>query len=45
MMLPTPAIDGEGDGSLQSGQPLTVHITAVLPAYEAAPHAPVRRGT
>ena len=30
MTLQTHAIDVEGDGSLQSGQPLTVHTTAVL---------------
>ncbi|MGW2712378.1 ankyrin repeat domain-containing protein [Streptomyces sp. NPDC001356] len=31
------AIDVEGDGFLQSGQPLTVHIAAVLPAFGADP--------
>ena len=33
MTLLTHAIDAEGDGSLQSGQPLTVHSTAVLLAF------------
>jgi hypothetical protein len=33
MTLLTHAIDVEGDGSLQSGQPLTVHTTAVLLAF------------
>lgn len=37
MTLLTHAIDTEGDGSLQSGQPLTVHTTAVLPAFGADP--------
>ncbi|WP_432075114.1 ankyrin repeat domain-containing protein [Streptomyces wuyuanensis] len=37
MTLLTHAIDVEGDGSLQSGQPLTVHITAVLLAFGADP--------
>lgn len=37
MTLLTHAIDIEGDGSLQSGQPLTVHSTAVLPAFGADP--------
>lgn len=37
MTLLTHAIDVEGDGSLQSGQPLTVHTTAVLPAFGADP--------
>ncbi|MEV0964244.1 MULTISPECIES: ankyrin repeat domain-containing protein [unclassified Streptomyces] len=37
MTLPTHAIDVECDGSLQSGQPLTVHTTAVLPALGADP--------
>ncbi|MET9395875.1 ankyrin repeat domain-containing protein [Streptomyces sp. NPDC006624] len=35
--LLTHAIDTEGDGSLQSGQPLTVHTTAVLLAFGADP--------
>lgn len=35
--LLTHAIDVEGDGSLQSGQPLTVHTTAVLLAFGADP--------
>ncbi len=37
MTLLTHAIDVEGDGSLQSGQPLTVHTTAVLLAFRAHP--------
>jgi hypothetical protein len=37
MTLLTQAIDVEGDGSLQSGQALTVHTTAVLPAFGADP--------
>ncbi len=37
MTLLTHAIDAEGDGSLQSGQPLTVHTTAVLLAFGADP--------
>ncbi|MET7746709.1 ankyrin repeat domain-containing protein [Streptomyces sp. NPDC005385] len=37
MTLLTHAIDAEGDGSLQSGEPLTVHLTAVLLAFGAAP--------
>ncbi|MFF0479348.1 ankyrin repeat domain-containing protein [Streptomyces sp. NPDC004284] len=37
MTLLTHAIDTEGDGALQSGQPLTVHTTAVLPAFGADP--------
>ncbi|WP_435215372.1 ankyrin repeat domain-containing protein [Streptomyces sp. bgisy034] len=37
MTLLTHAIDVEGDGSLQSGQPLTVHSTAVLLAFGADP--------
>jgi hypothetical protein len=35
MTLLTHAIDVEGDGSLQSGQALTVHTTAVLLAFGA----------
>lgn len=35
--LLTHAIDVEGDGSLQSGRPLTVHTTAVLLAFGADP--------
>lgn len=27
----------EGDGALQSGEPLTVHITAILLAFGAGP--------
>ncbi|WP_329276754.1 ankyrin repeat domain-containing protein [Streptomyces sp. NBC_01451] len=37
MTLLTHAIDAEGDSSLQSGEPLTVHITAVLLAFGADP--------
>lgn len=37
MTLLTHAIDVEGDGSLQSGQPLTVHTTAILLAFGADP--------
>jgi ankyrin repeat protein len=37
MTLLTHAIDVAGDGSLQSGQPLTVHTTAVLLAFGADP--------
>ncbi|MFD6825027.1 ankyrin repeat domain-containing protein [Streptomyces sp. NPDC060085] len=37
MTLLTHAIDAEGDGSRQSGEPLTVHITAVLLAFGADP--------
>ncbi|WP_093912134.1 ankyrin repeat domain-containing protein [Streptomyces sp. cf386] len=35
--LLTHAIDVEGDSSLQSGRPLTVHTTAVLLAFGADP--------
>ncbi|MDG4857136.1 ankyrin repeat domain-containing protein [Streptomyces sp. T-3] len=35
--LLTHAIDAEGDGSVQSGQPLTVHTTAALLAFGADP--------
>ncbi|MFE9790392.1 ankyrin repeat domain-containing protein [Streptomyces goshikiensis] len=37
MTLLTHAIDTESDGALQSGQPLTVHTTAVLLAFGADP--------
>ncbi|THA81654.1 ankyrin repeat domain-containing protein [Streptomyces sp. A0592] len=37
MTLLTHAIDTEGDGALQSGGPLTVRTTAVLPAFGADP--------
>ncbi|MEV5106471.1 ankyrin repeat domain-containing protein [Streptomyces massasporeus] len=37
MTLLTHAIDAEGDGALQSGQPLSVHTTAVLLAFGADP--------
>ncbi|MFD4938198.1 hypothetical protein [Streptomyces virginiae] len=33
----THSIDTEGDGALQTGEPLTVHTTAVLPAFGADP--------
>ncbi|MFE6855073.1 ankyrin repeat domain-containing protein [Streptomyces sp. NPDC057674] len=52
MTLLTHAIDTKGDGALQSGQPLTVHTTAVLLAFDADPelvdpgrHTPLERGT
>ncbi|MFF0898205.1 ankyrin repeat domain-containing protein [Streptomyces sp. NPDC003278] len=35
--LLTHALDVEGDSALQSGQPLTVHTTAVLLAFGADP--------
>lgn len=35
--LLTHALDVEKDGALQSGQPLTVHTTAILLAFGAAP--------
>ncbi|MDI1453621.1 ankyrin repeat domain-containing protein [Streptomyces sp. ATE26] len=35
--LLTHALDVEGDGALQSGQPLTVHTTAILLAFGASP--------
>lgn len=37
MTLLTHAIDTEGDSTLQSGRPLTVHTTAVLLAFGADP--------
>ncbi|MCX4963224.1 ankyrin repeat domain-containing protein [Streptomyces sp. NBC_00654] len=37
MTLLTHAIDAEGDGALQSAQPLSVHTTAVLLAFGADP--------
>ena len=37
MTLLMHAIDVECDGSLQSGQPMTVHTTAVLVAFGADP--------
>ncbi|MFD8289569.1 ankyrin repeat domain-containing protein [Streptomyces lavendulae] len=37
MTLLTHAIDTEGDGALQTGEPLTVHTTAVLLAFGADP--------
>lgn len=37
MTLLTHAIDVEGDGALQTGEPLTVHTTAVLLAFGADP--------
>ncbi|MFB8077182.1 ankyrin repeat domain-containing protein [Streptomyces sp. NPDC056013] len=52
MTLLTHAIDTEGDGALQSGQPLTVHTTAVLLAFDPDPelidpggHTPLERAT
>ncbi|MEG8280406.1 ankyrin repeat domain-containing protein [Streptomyces sp. AHA2] len=44
MKLLTHAIDAEGDGSLQSGQPLTVHTTAVLLAFGADPELAAPHG-
>ncbi|MEU0804174.1 ankyrin repeat domain-containing protein [Streptomyces sp. NPDC005970] len=35
--LLTHALDAEGDGALQSRQPLTVHTTAILLAFGADP--------
>ncbi|MGW4298314.1 ankyrin repeat domain-containing protein [Streptomyces sp. NPDC004100] len=35
--LLTHAVDVEGDSALQSGEPLTVHITAILLAFGADP--------
>jgi uncharacterized protein len=37
MTLLTHAIDAEGDGAHQTGEPLTVHCTAVLLAFGADP--------
>ncbi|MDP5315593.1 ankyrin repeat domain-containing protein [Streptomyces poriferorum] len=37
MTLLIHAIDVEGDGAMQSGEPLTVHTTAVLLAFGANP--------
>ncbi|MFF3352999.1 ankyrin repeat domain-containing protein [Streptomyces sp. NPDC002917] len=37
MTLLTHAIDIEGDGAMQSGEPLTVHTTAVVLAFGADP--------
>ncbi|KKZ75626.1 hypothetical protein [Streptomyces showdoensis] len=37
MTLLTHAIESEGQGSLQSGEPLTVHTTAVLLAFGTDP--------
>ncbi|MET9047042.1 MULTISPECIES: ankyrin repeat domain-containing protein [unclassified Streptomyces] len=37
MTLLTHAIDAEADGALQTGEPLTVHTTAVLLAFGADP--------
>ncbi|MGW1029882.1 ankyrin repeat domain-containing protein [Streptomyces sp. NPDC002577] len=44
MTLLTHAIDVEGDGSLRSGQPLTVHTTAVLLAFGADPELADQEG-
>ncbi|MFF9839231.1 ankyrin repeat domain-containing protein [Streptomyces sp. NPDC013740] len=38
--LLTHAIDTEGDSTLQSGRPLTVHTTAILLAFGADPQLP-----
>ncbi|MDX2731681.1 MULTISPECIES: ankyrin repeat domain-containing protein [unclassified Streptomyces] len=40
MTLLTHAIDVEGDGAMQSGEPLTVHATAVVLAFGADPERP-----
>jgi ankyrin repeat protein len=40
MTLLTHAIDAEGDGAAQTGEPLTVHMTAVLLAFGADPSLP-----
>ncbi|MET9471028.1 ankyrin repeat domain-containing protein [Streptomyces sp. NPDC002922] len=37
MSLLTHAIDVQGDGAMQSGEPLTVHTTAVVLAFGADP--------
>ncbi|WTU53360.1 ankyrin repeat domain-containing protein [Streptomyces sp. NBC_00057] len=42
--LPTHALDVEGDGALQTGQPLTVHTTAILLAFGADPQLRDPRG-
>ncbi|WP_028805534.1 ankyrin repeat domain-containing protein [Streptomyces sp. 142MFCol3.1] len=44
MTLLTHAIDAESDGALQSGDPLTVHTTAVLLAFGADPQLPAPHG-
>ncbi|QFQ94983.1 ankyrin repeat domain-containing protein [Streptomyces phaeolivaceus] len=40
LTLLTHAIDTEADSALQSGSPLTVHLTAVLLAFGADPRLP-----
>ncbi|WP_218134951.1 ankyrin repeat domain-containing protein [Amycolatopsis xylanica] len=40
MTLLTHAIDAEGDGAAQTGEPLSVHLTAVLLAFGADPTLP-----
>ncbi|WP_282779370.1 hypothetical protein [Nocardia sp. CC201C] len=40
MTLLTHAIDAEGDAAAQTGEPLSVHLTAVLPAFGADPALP-----
>ncbi|MBF6168640.1 ankyrin repeat domain-containing protein [Streptomyces gardneri] len=40
MTLLTHAIDAEGDGAAQNGEPLSVHLTAVLLAFGADPTLP-----
>lgn len=40
MTLLTHAIDAEGDGAAQTGEPLTVHTTAILLAFGADPEQP-----
>ncbi|WP_405789543.1 ankyrin repeat domain-containing protein [Streptomyces sp. NBC_00029] len=44
MTLLTHAIDTEGDGALQTGEPLTVHTTAVLLAFGADPRLEAPNG-
>ncbi|MFC7217530.1 ankyrin repeat domain-containing protein [Streptomyces polyrhachis] len=44
MTLLTHAIDIEGDGAMQSGEPLTVHTTAVVLAFGADPELPDSNG-
>ncbi|MGW6489326.1 ankyrin repeat domain-containing protein [Streptomyces sp. NPDC055056] len=40
MTLLTHAVDVEGDGALQQGTPMTVHLTGILLASGADPHLP-----
>jgi ankyrin repeat protein len=44
MTLLTHAIDAEGDGAAQTGEPLSVHMTAVLLAFGADPSLPDPEG-